>query len=167
MSVDHAMHQGSGSGCGQNRSMHYRQLAVMAVLSFVAMFVLMYAMVNSSTNVYANSNQAYMAGLMTAPMVLIELIVMRAMYSDRRRTAIAIAVSVVLLVGCWTMIRRQTGIGDSQFLRSMIPHHAGAILMCEQAATADPRVKALCKTIISSQQAEIDEMKGILARLQQ
>lgn len=33
----------------------------------------------------------------------------------------------------------------------MIPHHAGAILMCEQAAITGPRVEALCVEIIDSQ----------------
>lgn len=58
----------------------YLKLAVMAVLSFIAMYVLMYAMVNEGRDVYPNINQLYMAGLMAAPMVIIELLVMRAMY---------------------------------------------------------------------------------------
>lgn len=45
----------------------------MTVLSFIAMFILMYAMVDRFANVYPNVNQAYMAGLMAAPMVMIEL----------------------------------------------------------------------------------------------
>jgi len=66
------------------RTMHYRNLALMAVLSFAAMYVLMYAMVDRLPNVFANLNQAYMAALMAAPMVLIELFVMRAMYRDAK-----------------------------------------------------------------------------------
>lgn len=53
-------------------------------------------------------------------------------------------------------------IGDRQFLRSMIPHHASAILMCEQAGISDARIKQLCAApqgIIASQQAEIQQMK--------
>jgi uncharacterized protein (DUF305 family) len=48
----------------------------------------------------------------------------------------------------------------------MIPHHAGAILMCEQAAIEDSEIRELCGTIISSQQAEIGQMKAILRRLE-
>jgi hypothetical protein len=40
----------------------------MTVLSFGAMYGLMYAMVNSADNVLASFNQFYMAGLMTAAM---------------------------------------------------------------------------------------------------
>jgi hypothetical protein len=59
---------------------HYGRLLLMAGLSFISMYVLMYAMVDTTANVYLNFSQAYMAGLMTAPMVIIELVLMRAMY---------------------------------------------------------------------------------------
>jgi hypothetical protein len=64
-------------------SKHYMHLAIMTALSFVAMYVLMYAMVDRLGYVYANINQAYMAALMAAPMALIEVIVMRSMYASR------------------------------------------------------------------------------------
>jgi uncharacterized protein (DUF305 family) len=73
--------------------------------------------------------------------------------------------SLVALIGFFTLIRQQTAISDQQFIRSMIPHHAGAILMCEQASIQDGEVQQLCKTIVSGQQAEIDQMKSILKRL--
>lgn len=47
----------------------------------------------------------------------------------------------------------------------MIPHHAGAMLMCQQAGNEDAQVVRLCGNIVSGQQAEVDEMKGMLARL--
>ena len=143
---------------------HYRHLLMMLGLSFVAMYVLMYAMVDSFANVYSNVNQVYMAGLMTAPMALIELWIMRAMYKDARRNATIAAGAVVVGLACWFGIRQETAVSDTQFLRSMIPHHAGAILMCEEAAVKDPAILELCKSIITSQQTEIDLMKGLLAR---
>jgi hypothetical protein len=45
----------------------------------------------------------------------------------------------------------QTAIGDIQFLKSMIPHHSGAILMCERASIQDAQIKELCRTIIQGQ----------------
>ncbi len=145
---------------------HYRHLLIMAGLSFIAMYILMYAMVNVIGNIYNNFNQFYMAGLMTAPMVLIELTVMRAMYQNKQRNALIIAASVIAALMFFLLIRQQTAISDKQFLRSMIPHHAGAILMCEQAAIQDTEIKALCRTIISGQQAEIDQMKAKLLELE-
>jgi hypothetical protein len=39
---------------------HYVRLLAMAVLSFISMYVLMYAMVDRIENVYPNFNQFYM-----------------------------------------------------------------------------------------------------------
>lgn len=149
-----------------HHSNHYIHLGVMAFLSFLAMYALMYAMVDSLPNVYMSFNQVYMAALMTAPMVVIELVVMRMMYKDRRLNALIIAGSVVVGVGMFAFIRQQTAIDDRQFLRSMIPHHSGAILMCREATIIDPELKALCQEIILGQQREIDQMTAKLAQLQ-
>jgi uncharacterized protein (DUF305 family) len=130
------------------------------------MYILMYAMVNTIGNVLNNFNQFYMAGLMTAPMVVIEVAVMRAMYPDKRRNALIIAASIVAALVFFLLIRQQTAISDKQFLRSMIPHHAGAILMCEQASIQDAEIKGLCQNIISGQQAEIDQMRAKLLELE-
>ncbi len=145
---------------------HYRHLLIMGVLSFASMYVLMYAMVDAFENVLSNVNQLYMAGLMTAPMIVIELFVMGSMYHNKRCNALIIAGAVVVGTASFAFIRQQTGVSDRQFLRSMIPHHAGAILMCEQAPIQDPEIKRLCGTIISGQRAEIDQMKAKLRQLE-
>ena len=144
----------------------YIRLLVMAVLSFISMYILMYAMVDSIENVYGNFNQFYMTGLMVAPMLIIELVLMSAMYHDKKMNIAIIAVSVIALVVFWSLIRQQTAISDKQFLRSMIPHHAGAILMCDKAPIQDSKLKELCRTIISSQKEEIAQMKAILSELE-
>lgn len=141
---------------------HYRRLLIMVVLSFLSMYALMYAMVNSFDNVYTNFNQFYMAGLMTAPMVIIELVLMGGMYPDKKRNGLIIAVSVIALIVFWLGIRQQAAISDRQFYRSMIPHHAGAILMCEKSPSTDREIQELCKAIVDSQRAEIALMKSRL-----
>jgi uncharacterized protein (DUF305 family) len=140
----------------------YRKLGIMSLLSFVAMFVLMYAMVDSWSNVYPNLNQFYMAALMTAAMVLIELVVMQAMYPNGKLNLILIVSSTAALVLFFLFIQKQTAISDRQFLQSMIPHHAAAILMCKQAPIQDQDIQQLCGTIITTQQAEIDWMQNKL-----
>jgi len=160
------MHKNHSNMSTMNEN-HYRHLVIMAVLSFVAMYILMYAMVNTIDNVYNNFNQFYMAGLMAAPMVIIELVVMRAMYPNKQLNLLIIVVSIIVLLGFFLFIRQQTAISDKQFLRSMIPHHSGAILMCEESSIQDPEIQELCGTIISSQQAEIDQMETILQRLEE
>ena len=131
----------------------------MTLLSFASMYVLMYAMVNVFANALPNVNQFYMAGLMTMPMVLIELALMGGMYPDKKRNVLIMVASAVALVAFWVLIRQQVAVGDEQFLKSMVPHHAGAILMCEKAALRDPEVLELCRGIVSGQQAEIEQMK--------
>lgn len=141
---------------------HYGRFALMIGLSFIAMYILMYAMVDSLENVFNNFNQFYMAGLMTSAMLVIELGLMWGMYANKKLNAVLLVVGLVALVGFWVLIRQQTAISDRQFLKSMIPHHAGAILMCEQANVRDPRILQLCKEILSSQRAEIALMKSLL-----
>jgi uncharacterized protein (DUF305 family) len=155
------MQHGAGSAADSGKD-HYLRLALMAFLSFVAMYGLMYAMVDRFSNVFANLNQVYMAGLMAAPMVIIELLVMGSMYPNKRANMAILAVSAVAVIAFWLFIRTQTGITDRQFLTSMIPHHGGAILMCREAELHDPELENLCSRIITSQQQEIDFMKAHL-----
>lgn len=167
--MDHAQHAERGKSHSMHREHaghmhHYRRLALMAVLSFAAMYVLMYAMVNTFDNVLPNLNQFYMAGLMAAPMVLTELVLMGMMYPNKRANIAIGAASVVLGVAFWLAIRTQAGIGDEQFLKSMVPHHAGAILMCEKADVTDSEIRKLCAQIIKSQQSEIALMKVLLRK---
>ena len=146
----------------RNHNKHYGHLALMTVLSFISMYVFMYSMVNSFSNVYSNINQFYMAGVMTAPMVMIELVMMRGMYMDKKINALIFSVSLIALIGFFSLIRYQAAVTDKQFLKSMIPHHAGAVLMCEQASIENPTILDLCKGIISSQTREIEQMKALL-----
>jgi hypothetical protein len=150
---------------GHGQQSHYGHLAIMSLLSFMAMFILMYAMVDVFGNVFSSWNQAYMAGLMVSPMIVIELIVMRAMYHNKKLNALLIGGSVFAGALLFAAIRQQTLVSDTQFVRSMIPHHAGALLMCQEAALQDPELKALCQQIEEGQTREIAQMKAILERL--
>ena len=129
------------------------------------MYILMYAMVDSFSNVLPNVNQFYMAGLMVMPMIIIELLIMGMMYNNKKiNTAIIAGCSVFLLV-FFFCIKQQAFVGDKQFLKSMIPHHGAAILMVEKASLKDPEIKKLSEGIISTQQQEIIQMKAKLKEL--
>lgn len=155
--TDHA-HDGPHGGA-------YWRFAAMLVLSFITMYVLMYAMVDKFEDVYPNHNQAYMAALMVAPMAIIEIVLMGSMYPHKRTNALIIVGALILLVAAWFAIRTQAGIGDEQFVKSMIPHHSGAILMCDGAKLQDAELRQLCIDITAGQQSEIDQMRTILGRL--
>jgi hypothetical protein len=138
----------------------------MAILSFVSMYILMYMMVDSYANVFPNLNQFYMAGMMTAPMLIIELLLMRDMYPKKIANIFLLSIGFLSLIFFIFFIREQTGISDKEFLKSMIPHHAGALLMCQKASLQDTEIKELCKKIIVSQQSEIEWMKIKLKSLE-
>ena len=162
--MDHSMmnHKTTHASMTDAGAGHYKRFAIMVALSFVAMYILMYAMVNAFSSVYMNINQFYMAGLMAAPMAIIEILLMRSMYPNRMLNNIILVASVGALILFWIGIRSQVAVGDQQFLRSMIPHHSGAILMCEKASLTDPMIQNLCKGIVEGQNSEIQQMKGML-----
>jgi uncharacterized protein (DUF305 family) len=83
---------------------------------------------------------------------------------DKRLNMILYAVSAVLMVFGFVGMRTQAAVGNEQFLRAMIPHHSGAILMCREGNITDDEIVKLCQQIERSQQAEIDQMKAILQR---
>lgn len=146
--------------------MKYINLLFMVILSFIAMYIFMYVMVDTFANVYPNLNQLYMAGVMTVPMLLIEIFLMRSMYHNKKVNTFIIIFSLAIFILLIGFIRNQTAISDKEFLKSMIPHHAAAILMCEQNQLQDPEIKQLCKTIETTQQSEIDWMKTKLKSLE-
>lgn len=148
------------------KPMSTNRLLLMGAIHVGIMYVLMYAMVNTFSNVIPNLNNFYMAGLMTAPMLALEAVLMGQMYTNKRAVRLILAASVIAGVVFFLLIRAQTAIGDRELVRSMIPHHAGAILMCEQADLQDSEVVALCQAIIDSQEAEIAQMKALLDRLE-
>ncbi len=142
----------------------YKQLAVMTLVHLAIMYVAMFAMINRGSYFYNNTNMLYMAVLMAAPVTLFMLISMRHMYPNQKLNIALCIVFALLTLGSYCAIRSQAGVGDKQFLRAMIPHHSGAILMCREADIKDTEIATLCKGIIESQQREIDQMETMLKR---
>ena len=144
----------------------YPRLLVMSLLSLISMYFLMYSMVYVFDHFYNNINKFYMAVIMTAPMVVFELLIMRVMYKNKSLNALLIFVSIAALAIFFLFIRQQTAVSDEMFLRSMIPHHSSAILMCEATELHDQEIIDLCDSIVETQREEINQMKEIMQRLQ-
>ncbi len=140
----------------------YARLGVAIATSTVVMFLLTYALLATVDHFYANLNRAYMAVLMAAPMAVVMIVVMGHMYADRRRNAAIVGASAAAFVVVLALMRTQWPIADAQFLRSMIPHHSSAIVMCERARLEDPRIVALCRDIVDTQRREIALMRELL-----
>lgn len=155
----------------QQRSKHrvsghpYIAFAVNMILSLVAMYVVMFSMIDGWIDFRNNLNMLYMALTMVAPMGVLMLVTMKGMYSNRTLNVLLIAGFVILFIVAFAAIRAQALIGDRQFIASMIPHHSGAILMCRKAALTDPELMNLCAQIALAQRAEIERMNAIRTRL--
>ncbi|OCA74544.1 DUF305 domain-containing protein [Chryseobacterium arthrosphaerae] len=139
-------------------SMYWR-FALMAVVMFVAMYFIMFAMIDGFENLIPNLNNLYMTLLMVSVMMLIELWMMRRMYTHPKINRIIGVIAVILGVFSWLGIREQINIGDRQFVKGMIPHHAAALLMSEKAKLNDPDLIRLKKNILETQADEIELMK--------
>ena len=161
------MHGGHGEHGEMSREMvrhHYLMLGVNLLLSLIIMYVAMFAMIWSFGEFVQNINFFYMALVMWAPMAAVMLLTMRAMYPNKKLNGLLYLGFAAVFILSMTGIREESLVGDQQFLRSMIPHHSGAVLMCEKAKITDPEIQSLCQGIISSQTSEIDQMKAILER---
>ena len=161
------MHGGHGEHGEMNQEMvrhHYLLLGLNLLLSLIIMYVAMFAMIWSWGEFVQNINFFYMALVMWAPMAAVMLLTMRPMYPNKRLNGLLYLGFAAVFVLSMMGIREQALVGDRQFLRSMIPHHSGAVLMCQEAEIADPEIRSLCKGIIGSQTNEIDQMKAILKR---
>ena len=160
-------HQTHGEMSGEKIRGHYRMFALNLALSLVIMYLGMFAMIWRGNEFVQNLNFLYMALVMWAPMAIVMLLTMKSMYGNKRlNTAFYLGFALVAVLS-FAAIRDQTIVGDRQFVRSMIPHHSGAILMCERAVFRDPEIRELCfgpQGIVKSQEREIAQMEAILDR---
>ena len=142
----------------------YTKLALELAADFVIMYLVMYTMIATLDHFYFNLNNVYMTLMMVAPMTILMLVSMRSMYPLMRLNFMIGGGAALVFIASFMGMRTQAGVGDAEFLRSMIPHHSGAILMCREAKLTDPEIVALCQEIVASQEQEIAEMENILKR---
>ena len=164
------MQQGHGQDAmnGKMGGKPYTMLALNLAISLLIMYLAMFAMIWSSDEFFNNSNMLYMALVMWAPMGILMLLMMPTMYPNKTlNMALLASFALALILSFWA-IRDQALVGDRQFVRAMIPHHSGAITMCERASIRDPEIRDICfksNGIIESQKREIGQMEAILERL--
>jgi uncharacterized protein (DUF305 family) len=142
----------------------YKKLAIAISINAVIMLFLTFVLIDSLEHFKVNINRIFMALIMAAPMVIVMLLSMKSMFMDKRLNTILFAGAGIALILLFFLMRTQTPVGNEQFLRSMIPHHSSAILMCEQSAITDPEIIELCEEIVQSQEEEIAEMEAMLER---
>lgn len=147
---------------------HYKMFALNLAISLLVMYLAMFAMIWSLGEFVQNLNFFYMALVMWAPMAIVMVLTMKSMLMNARMNMLLCAGFALIFVLSFAAIRDQTLVGDRAFLKSMIPHHSGALTMCNRASIADPEIKQLCfgpEGIVRGQEREIAQMKRILKRL--
>jgi hypothetical protein len=130
------------------------------------MFFLMYQLIYSLDHAMFSVNRLIAALVMGCVMSIVMLAFMWSMY---RGMGTKIAVLVVATLGAGILLtvnRSQALIGDTSFMKAMIPHHSIAILTSERAHISDPRVRKLADGIIETQRREIGEMKLLIKDLE-
>lgn len=144
---------------------HYRMLGLNLVISLIIMYFVMFTMIWSFGEFFNNLNMFYMALMMATPMGILMLRMMGMMYPNKKLNRLLYAAFALLFVFAFGAMRAQGLVGDRQFVRAMIPHHSGAILMCNRASIRDPKIRDLCfkpDGIVDSQTREIAQMKAFL-----
>jgi hypothetical protein len=142
--------------------MSYGRFFAMIATSTVVMFGLMYLNTYLWSHVFWSETRTYMAVLMGATMAIIMLGYMLSMYSSKRiNAAIFIGAAFVFAAMLW-LVRSQVTVGDTSFMRAMIPHHSIAIMTSSRANISDPRVRKLADEIIFAQDKEIAEMRYLV-----
>ena len=146
----------------QRMKMGWGRFAAMIATSAVIMFFLMYQLVYSPEHATFSLNRLLAALIMGAVMTVVMLGFMWKMYEGQGVKIATVAVAALAAIGLLAINRSQALIGDTEFMKSMIPHHSIAINNARRASISDPRVRKLADGIISSQVREIAEMKALL-----
>jgi cation transport ATPase len=158
-------HNGNGhDGGGHGSARMYAKFGVILLVSLGLMWVLSMSMIRSIDHFYFNLSNFWMALLMVSAMAIVMVVGMWSMFKNRKANIAMLVGFAVLFAGVFTLGRTETFVGNEQFLKSMIPHHSRAILVCQESTITDPEIIELCDSIVQSQQEEISQMQSILDR---
>lgn len=144
----------------------YVKFGLMILTSTVVMYALMYFNTYELGHVTFSETRVYMAIMMGGFMSLIMLLFMLNMYKKKALNLAILGGSVVVIALSLYLVRSQTTVDDTSWMKAMIPHHSIAILTSERANIEDPRVQELASEIIEAQRKEIDEMKMLIEELE-
>lgn len=145
--------------------MSYWRFAAMIVTSTIIMYGLMYLNSWELSHMWFSQTRLWMALYMGGVMAIIMLAFMLGMYTNARANLAIFAGAAVLFAVSLYLVRSQATIGDTAWMKAMIPHHSIAVLTSSRANIKDPRVRHLADEIIKAQKLEIAEMEALIADL--
>lgn len=155
-------HADEHAGTGSARM--YAKFGVILLVSLGLMWVLSMSMIRSIDHFYFNQSNFWMALLMVSAMAIVMIVGMWSMFKSKRANIAMLLGFAVLFGAVFALGRTETFVGNEQFLKSMIPHHSRAILVCQESDITDPEIIDLCHSIVTAQQEEITQMQAILDR---
>jgi hypothetical protein len=142
--------------------MGWGRFAAMIATSTLIMYFLMYQLIYSLDHATFSVNRLVASLVMGSVMTVVMLGYMWSMYPGTA-IKIAVAASAVLVGGVLLYVNRaQSLIGDTEFMKAMIPHHSIAVNNARKADIRDPRVRELADEIIASQMREIRTMELLI-----
>ena len=144
----------------------YWKFLLMIGVSTVVMFGMMYLNVYALDHIFFSRTRVFMALMMGAVMAVIMLLFMWKMYENKKINVMILAASLLVFAGSLFMVRSQTTVNDTAWMKAMIPHHSIAILTSKRADLKDPEVKKLAEEIIQAQEEEIDKMKKMIKKME-
>ena len=136
----------------------------MVIGSFIVQYVIMSAiMTNSYVNITNSMGKLYLSSIMAFMMGILEVF-MHDFSHHTTHTSYYVPLFIGLAVAL-ILYRFQIGVTDKQYLNEMIEHHSMAILTSDEILkkTSNYHVRRLASQIAETQQAEIKQMKEMIA----
>jgi hypothetical protein len=142
------------------------KLAEMVAVSTALMFILMYQLVYQADHVFFSLNRLIASLVMACVMTIVMLGFMWSMYQGSKTKVAVLIVAALAGIVLLAINRNQLLVGDTAFMKAMIPHHSIAINNARKADIRDSRVRDLADKIIESQVREIAEMKTLTSDIE-
>ncbi len=147
----------------QTKNSNYVKFFAMIATSMIAMFFLMYThSYQVIDHFWFSETRLFMTLIMGGAMIIIMLLYMLKMYTNRNINMAILSLGVILIAGSIWLVRSQVTVTGTDYMEGMIPHHSIAILTSERAQIKDVRVRELADEIIKAQRREIMEMQWLI-----
>jgi hypothetical protein len=146
---------------GMHKKMYLR-FGAMILTGMVVMYWVMFVGSWEWGHVRWSQSRMFMALTMGGTMGLVMLAWMLNMYRSTIANVIVVVFSLLVLAAGIVLDRSQTTVGDTAFMKAMIPHHSLAITRSERFNVEDVRVCELAVAISEAQRREILEMDWLI-----
>ena len=146
---------------GKSHRMYWIFGAILLV-NLGLMWVLTMSMIRDWDHFYFNASNLYMALVMVTAMAVLMVVGMWSMFQSTKLNIALLIGFVAAFLAAFFLGRAEVGVGNEAFLKSMIPHHSRAILVCQESNITDPEIEELCREIVETQRQEIAQMQEFL-----